>query len=140
MCLIPHHAQKLINITSCRLWKSTIFSDSGKFWRWARLRVDPGLYPYQADDLLDSSILYKVPEIEIFPSYYGQVESLLQVVSQGDTPQLKKITFNSTIVSLTQVSPDILAGAAVKLERLELRLNTDVKVDIQIEEDDIDSD
>ena len=115
--------------------------DSGKFWRWARLRVNPGLYPSQAGDLLTSSILYKVPEISIFPST-GQdiVESVLQVVSEGDTPQLKKITFNSTIVSLTQVSPDILAGAAVKLERLELRLNTDVKVDIQIEEDDIDSD
>ena len=32
------------------------------------LRVDPGLYPSQAKDLITSSILYKVPEISISPS------------------------------------------------------------------------
>ena len=37
--------------------------DSGKFWRWAKLCVDPYQFPSQAADLLTSGVLYLVPEI-----------------------------------------------------------------------------
>ena len=115
----------MININFCRLWESTILSNSGKFWRWAVLRVNPGLYPSQADDLLTSSILSKVPEIRIFPNTGPDiVESLLQVVSEGKAPKLKKITVSLATASLSQLSPEILAGAAVKLERFSARLSS----------------
>ena len=115
----------MININFCRLWESTILSNSGKFWRWAVLRVNPGLYPSQADDLLTSSILSKVPEIRIFPNTGPDiVESLLQVVSEGKAPKLKKITVSLATASLSQLSPEILAGAAVKLERFSACLSS----------------
>ena len=90
--------------------------------KWAKLRVDPGLYPSQTEDLLTSSILYLVPEIRISPNTgKDTVESLLQVVSEGVTPHLKKITLSSATAPLTQISPENLAGAAVKLVELEIR-------------------
>lgn len=89
------------------------------------LRVNPGLYLSQADDLLTSSILSKVPEIRIFPNTGPDiVESLLQVVSEGKAPKLKKITVSLATASLSQLSPEILAGAAVKLERFSAGLSS----------------
>ena len=136
------------------------------------LDVDRLKYPSQAKALLDSGVLYVVPEIKISPaSSLIILESLLQVVGQGETPQLKKMTLdislhyidptlvfraaltvqefvitgglraqlqailtgiqdctNAGLKSLTVesdsldlVSPDVLAGAAVKLERLVVR-------------------
>ena len=106
---------------SCRLWRDTILSDSGKFWRWARLRVDLDQYPSQTGDLLTSRMVYIVPEIRISPRIgLDIVESLLEVVIQGMSLQLKKITVCYSSGSLDQLSPDILARAAVKVERLKL--------------------
>ena len=48
------------------------------------------------------------------------VESLLHVVSEEGTPKLKKMTLQSATSSPTQLSPDILAGASVKLEELKI--------------------
>ena len=106
-------------MNSCRLWRATILSDSGKFWRWALLRVDPGQYSSQADDLLTSTMFFIVPEIKISTGP-DIVESILQVVSEGKTLQLKKIIVSSPSGPLAQLSPDIFAGAAVKVERLKL--------------------
>ena len=113
----------MININCCRLWRDTILSGSGKFWCWAVLRVDSDLFPNQSEDLLISSVLSKVPEIEISPntSTYT-LESLLQVVSKGKALKLEKITIGChTDASQTRVAPDIMAGAAMKLERLDLK-------------------
>ena len=44
----------------------------------------------------------------------------MKVVSEGKTRQLKKIIVSSPSDSLDQLSPGIFAGAAVKVERLEL--------------------
>ena len=94
-----------------RLWRDIILSDSGKFWRWANLRVD---YLSQYS-VINSRMLYIVPAIKIsWNTSLGMVESLLQAVSEGETPVLKQIS----ATALTQVSPEILAGAAAKLERL----------------------
>ena len=160
---------------SCRDWREVLLSDSSKFWGWAVLDVDPVKYPSQAEALLDSRILYAVPEIKISHATSPIIleESLLQVVGQGKTPRLKKMTLdlyqdlyhidptlvsraaltvqefviigglsaqlqailtgiqdctNAGLKSLTVesdsldlVSWDVLAGAAVKLERLEVR-------------------
>ena len=126
-------------------------------------------YPSQSGDLLDSKMFSIISEIRISSrTSTNIVRSLLQAISQGDTPKLKKLTIwkslyyvdptlvsravlqlqefvifggysahlqailagiqdttNTGLRSLSvfssshQVSPEVLAGAAVKLERLE---------------------
>ena len=111
----PH----FISLFPVRTWNVLI--EKPKFMKWARLCVDPGLYPSQAEDLLTSSILFIVPVIEISANNgLDTVESLLQVVSEEGTPKLKKMTLQSATSSPTQLSPDILAGASVKLEELKI--------------------
>ena len=104
------------------MWWDTITSYS-KFWRWARLRVDPGLYRSQAEGLLTSSILYLVSEIRICPRrhwYHGYtyVDSLLQAVAEGNTPNLKKIQ----VASADLLTPSMLVEAARKVEELEFEV------------------
>ena len=64
-------------------------------------------------------MLYIVPAIRIYRSTgLGMAESLLQAVSEGKTPVLKELSS----AALTLVSPEILAGAAANLERLQVDL------------------
>ena len=106
-----------------RLWRDTLTDDSGKFWRWARLRAHPGQYPCQADDLLTSRVLYIVPEIWIsYSTSLGLLESLLQVISEGKTPLIRKL--DCFVELAPQVSPEVLAGAAMKLESLRSEMSS----------------
>ena len=106
---------KLQNVNPCRLWRDTILSDSGKFWRWAQLRVDPGLYPSQAEDLLSSSLLYLVPEIVISPSTSPDVVMpLLEAVSEGKTPKLKKL--NIRCLALNRIDSTLVSRAVVQVQ------------------------
>ena len=112
----------MINLISCRLWGKTIFTHPKKFLRWATLRVDPTQYPSQRHELIKSRILYKVPKIKIFPNTRTEtVEFILQVAGEGKLLNLNKITITLAPTSLTNVSPEILAQAAVKLKGLEFQ-------------------
>ena len=84
------------------------------------LNVRDSLNPSQAIDLLSSRVLNVVPHIRICPyTGPGLKNSLLQAASQGRTPLLKKLSG-----SLELASPEILAGAAVKLEELRAELSS----------------
>ena len=111
MFLLHHSKVVLVNVNSFRPWRDTVLSDSGKFWKLAHLSVDASRYPSQATDLLTSRILFIAPRIKISPG--NLEEPLLRVITEGKTPQLKKLTG-----IFAQVSPQILAGAALKVERL----------------------
>ena len=105
-----------------RLWSSVLLSDSGKFWMWAVLNVDPGLYPSQGYDLINSRILPIIPKIRISPiTGPNIVESLLVSISQGEARQLKEITISSATGSL---DPEIFSRAAVKLQILRADLSS----------------
>ena len=52
------------------------------------------------------------------------MESLLQAVSEGKTPLLKELSASDNLAWLAHVSPEILAGAAVKLEGLSAVLSS----------------
>ena len=100
---------------NCRLWRETILSDSGKFWRWAQLRVDSSLYPSQADDLLNSSLFYIVPEIRISPgSRPDVVGSLLEAISEGETPRLKKL--NLRCLAVKRINPSLVSRAVLQVQ------------------------
>ena len=78
------------------------------------LDVDRLKYPSQAKALLDSGVLYVVPEIKISPaSSLIILESLLQVVGQGETPQLKKMTLD---ISLHYIDPTMVFRAALTVQ------------------------
>ena len=78
------------------------------------LDVDRLKYPSQAKALLDSGVLYVVPEIKISPaSSLIILESLLQVVGQGETPQLKKMTLD---ISLHYIDPTLVFRAALTVQ------------------------
>ena len=111
MFLLHHSKVVLVNVNSFRPWRDTVLSDSGQFWKLAHLSVDASRYPSQATDLLTSRILFIAPRIKISPG--NLEEPLLRVITEGKTPQLKKLTG-----IFAQVSPQILAGAALKVERL----------------------
>ena len=106
---------KLINVNPCRLWRDAILSQSGKFWKWARLRVDPALHPSQDDDLLSSRILYLVTEISLCTGH-GIVRSLMEAVSEGKTPMLRELSGSADLFS---VSPEVLVGAIKRLEKVQ---------------------
>ena len=92
---------------SCRDWREVLLSDSSKFWGWAVLDVDPVKYPSQAEALLGSGVLYAVPEIKISHATSPIIlESLLQVVGQGKTPRLKKMTL---VNSLLHIDPTLVS-------------------------------
>ena len=96
--------------------------DSGKFWRWARLRVDAYKFPSQADDLLTSGVLFLVPEIGISPcTSRGTVESLLQAVSEGKTPLLKALSASDSLVPLAHVAAVNLEGLSAVLSSVQVR-------------------
>ena len=112
MFLLHHSKGVLVNVNSFRPWRDTVLSDSGKFWKLAHLSVDASRYPSQATDLLTSRILFIAPSIQISSGSFLE-EPLLRVITEGKTPQLKKLTG-----IFAQISPQILAGAALKVERL----------------------
>ena len=76
-----------------------MMDDSGKFWRWANLRVDPYQFPSQAADLLSSGVLYLVPEI-CLSTGHRIVRSLVEAVSEGKTPLLKRLSEKIVMMSL----------------------------------------
>ena len=112
MFLLHHSKVVLVNVNSFRPWRDTVLSDSGKFLKLAHLSVDASRYPSQATDLLTSRILFIAPSIQISSGSFLE-EPLLRVITEGKTPQLKKLTG-----IFAQISPQILAGAALKVERL----------------------
>ena len=112
MFLLLHSKVVLVKVNSFRPWRDTVLSDSGKFLKLAYLSVDANRYPSQATDLLTSRILFIAPSIEISSGSFLE-EPLLRVITEGKTPQLKKLTG-----IFAQISPQILAGAALKVERL----------------------
>ena len=87
------------------------------------MRAHPGQYPSQADDLLTSRVLYIVPQIWIsYSTSLGLLESLLQVISEGKTPLIRKL--NCFVELAPQVSPEVLAGAAMKLGSLRSEMSS----------------
>ena len=112
MFLLLHSKVVLVKVNSFRPWRDTVLSDSGKFLKLAHLSVDASRYPSQATDLLTSRILFIAPSIQISSGSFLE-EPLLRVITEGKTPQLKKLTG-----IFAQISPQILAGAALKVERL----------------------
>ena len=116
----------LIFVNHCREWSQILRSDSGaKFWSWARLCVDLQRFSGQAETLLISRMIRLVPEIEIWQTdtdqslYHNQW--LLEFIRDGQTTQLKKLTYSGEVL---QVAPDIVAGAAMKVETLIARLSS----------------
>ena len=112
MSLLLHSKVVLVKVNSFRPWRDTVLSDSGKFLKLAHLSVDANRYPSQATDLLTSRILFIAPSIQISSGSFLE-EPLLRVITEGKTPKLKKLTG-----IFAQISPQILAGAALKVERL----------------------
>ena len=112
MFLLLHSKVVLVKVNSFRPWRDTVLSDSGKFLKLAYLSVDANRYPSQATDLLTSRILFIAPSIQISSESFLE-EPLLRVITEGKTPKLKKLTG-----IFAQISPQILAGAALKVERL----------------------
>ena len=102
----------------CREWSEILRSNSGaKFWRWAYLRVDLQWFPDQAENLLTSRLISIIPEIVILPAgtHQNTENSLLELINDGETSQLKKLTFAGEV---PHVTPNIVAGAAMRLETL----------------------
>ena len=64
-------------------------------------------------------MLYIVPEVRISPSASQDlVESLLRLISEGKTLKLKNLSEVEESGTVAQLSPELLAGAAMKLESL----------------------
>ena len=98
----------LTDFNSCRLWRETLLSNSRKFWKWAVLRVGPGR------DILDSRILYIVPEIKISYSASRDVlSSVLKAIREGETPHMKKMTIHT---DLRYIDPTLVSSAVLQLE------------------------
>ena len=96
-----------------------------RYWEWARLCVDLGSFPDQAQDLLQSRVIRLVPEILLLLTANDQylLHSLFELIRDGETARLKKLTTSGRRRFLP-VIPDILAGAAMKLETLAGRLSS----------------
>ena len=100
----------------CRDWRNAFRSDSaGKYWRWARLRVNLSKYPDQEQDLINSRIIRIVPKISIQRADHNILVWLLESIRDGETVQLKKLCISEKVLHVT---PEIVAGAAMKVETL----------------------
>ena len=72
------------------------------------LRVGPG------QDILDSRILYIVPEIKISYSTSRDVlSSVLKAIREGETPHMKKMTIHR---ALCFIHPTLVSSAVLQLE------------------------
>ena len=73
------------------------------------------------ESILISRAVLKVQEVEITGGQSAQLQAILTGIQASTNTGLKSLDLGSA--SLTQVSPDILAGAAVKLEIFRAILN-----------------
>ena len=72
------------------------------------LRVGPGR------DILDSRILYIVPEIKIsYSTSRDFLSSVLEAIREGKTPHMKRMTIHT---DLRYIDPTLVSSAVLQLE------------------------
>ena len=99
----------------CSDWSKIFREASGaaKYWKRARLQVDPGRYPDQAQDLLGSRIIRLVPEITIRGADHHLMKLFLESIRDGVTVQLKELLIWD---GLDNINPRLLTFAVLKVE------------------------
>ena len=102
-----------MNDLLCSDW-SKIFR--AKYWKWARLRVDPSHFPGQGQVLLGSRIISLVTEIWISGADDHLMDLFLRSVEAGVTVELKKLTIDDEGVYVGSIEPGLLSRAVLKLQ------------------------
>ena len=101
--------------TIVRLWRETL--DKGKFWKWARLSVNPSSHPEQKETLIHSSKLAIIREIWIEgPLDKPLTEAVLQAISDGATPQLETLYINGAVEDGVDIDAGVVSRAVIKVE------------------------
>ena len=99
-------------------------ADSGKFWRWAVLRVNPRVPAYQSN-LISSRRIALVPEIWIFPNtLLSQLQITLLFSMIKDTPDLKLTELYLCGQDISKVPPEDFATAISRLESFKIMFGT----------------